>query len=608
MVLVYHLFPGSLPGGFLGVDLFFVISGFLITSLLFRELAATGRIRLTNFWQRRARRLLPPVVLVVVVSTGLAYFVDKDLLVGVGRQIAGAFLFVSNWVFVANGSDYFTRDTPELFRNFWSLALEEQFYLVLPLAALLLWKIRSRATRVLIFALLGASSAALMMVMSAAGTDATRIYFGSDSHSFGLLFGAALAALTAGTERVLRLRGQALTTAVALLSLAVLGTLAWLLPEGSDASFRGGFQLASLAGVALVWAVTRPGALSGRALDVQPLKWIGERSYGIYLWHWPLLLVVTAAFAGSGSASSWLVPVLTLALTFVLAELSYTYIEQPVRVLGLRAALKQWFSPRSHTRRKRTVALALTGVLAVAAPLTVLAVATAPAMTSSAESIQRGAQLLEADRAQASQAPENAAPDKATPVDPKSGAVPGDETAAPEQVPTNTVTGVDITAVGDSVMLASYPELSDAFPGIDVDAAVSRGMWAGVEILSNLKSQHALRSVIVVGLGTNGPVDQDSLEQLHVLAEGRPVVLVNAHGERDWIPGVNAELAAFADSHRGVTLAGWDEAIAGNYDYLAADGIHPGADGGRVYAATVVSAIDQLFTPAESLGWGLPRR
>lgn len=616
MVLVYHLFPKALPGGFLGVDVFFVISGFLITSLLLRERAKTGRIDLLAFWRRRARRLLPAVALVVIVSSALALAASRDLLVGIAKQIAGAVFFVSNWVFIADGSDYFARDAPELFRNFWSLALEEQFYVVLPLLGVLVFRLRSRATRVVPLAALGLGSALLMAWLAETGTEPTRIYFGSDSHSFGLLLGAAMAVLLErGAVAAIGRRGQIASISVAVLSLGVLGVLAAVLPEASQASFQGGFQLATIAALALVWAVTREGAWAGRVLDVAPLRWIGERSYGIYLWHWPLLLIATniAGRFGPGPAVTVGAPLIALALTLALAALSYTFIEQPVRRYGLRGAFVLWFTPRSYTPRRRAISVTLAAVLAVAFPLTGIAVAIAPAQTTSADTIMRGKNLLDSDRAKPGNTGDDSAggalDDEAQDADTKGGDEKsgGAKQGAPAPEPVR-IEGRDITAVGDSVMLASYPELSAAFPSIEVDAAVSRGMWAGVDIVSEMHGAGKLRGVLLIGLATNGPVDTESLDELLRLAGTRPVVLVDAHGERDWIPPVNAELEAFAASHRGVSLARWDSAITPHPDFLAGDGIHPDSDGGEIYAAAVQAALDELGKPGESIGFGVPRR
>lgn len=606
MVLVYHLFPKALPGGFLGVDVFFVMSGFLITSLLLRELEGTGRINLFAFWRRRARRLLPAVALVVLVSTSLALAASRDLLVGVAQQIAGALLFVSNWVFIANGSDYFARDAPELFRNFWSLALEEQFYIVLPLIAVLVFRLRSRLTWAIPLAALGVGSAFLMAALANSGAEPTRIYFGSDSHSFGLFLGAAMAVLLAArAQRTLSRAGQVASVSVAVAGFAVLGYLAFALQEASEASFAWGFQLATIAALGVVWAVTREGAIVGRLLDVAPLRWVGERSYGIYLWHWPLLVITVSVATTAGFGNSWIPPLIALALTILFAALSYRFVEQPVRRVGLRGALIRWFSPRNYTPRRKRVSIGLAAVLAITFPLTGVAVAIAPERTSSADTILRGQKQLEADKSAAAdqdlEGPDHGATDDAAPSSDSAGAEPG-------AVPAATFEGRDITAVGDSVMLASYPELTEAFPGVEVDAAVSRGIWAGVEILQDMAANGALRSVIVVGLGTNGPVEAEALTALRDAVGSRPIVLVDAHAERDWIPGVNEELNAFAAANRGVVVAKWDASVSGTPEFLAEDGIHPGPEGGEVYAGAIRAALDELLSPAEATGWGVGRR
>lgn len=598
LVLCYHLFPGTLPGGFLGVDVFFAISGFLITSLLLRELDQTGRIRLGAFWRRRARRLLPALALVLLLCVTLALIVGGDLLVGIGAQVSGAALFVSNWVFIARGTDYFARDNPELFRNTWSLSIEEQFYILLPLLLLVLGRLRSRGSRMLPLAVLGIASAALMVGLSRAGLEPTRIYFGSDTHTFGLLLGAAMAALLHGGARR-AIQGparQATTLLVALAGFAILGWLAGTLGEGSPQSFQGGFQLATVASLAIVWAVTREGSWAGRALDAQPLRWIGERSYGIYLWHWPLLIIIRSAL-GPGTPG-WATGAATLVLTLLLSALSYRYVEQPVRRVGLRRSLSLLFRLGGREPRRRVVAAVLGVVLLVTVPATAYAIATAPRVSSAEAAVARGQERLDAHQ---KDAPRNEDAGSPSSEDHDAEATDRDGAAlAPE--------GTDVSAVGDSVMLASLPELEERFPGISVDAAVSRSMSAGVGIVSELAAQGSLRYAVLVGLGTNGPVSAEDLDALRGVAADRPLVLVNAHGERDWIPGVNQTLADFAAARRGVVVADWDAAISPSPDALAGDGIHPEPAGGELYAAAVQQALDELQQPDEAMGFALPRR
>lgn len=629
LVVVYHLFPNALPGGFLGVDIFFVISGFLITTLLLSEHRQTGRIALASFWRRRARRLLPALALVLLVSTSAALIAGKDLLVNIGAQIAGASFFVANWVYIALGTDYFAQDNPELFRNTWSLAIEEQFYVLLPLVLLLALRMRSAATRVLFFTLFGLASAVWMSALFAQGVPATRVYFGTDTHVFGLLLGVALACAlrplafsrpasefssvsglpTAG--RKLAVWQQLGLLVVGIAGITVLGWLAATLREGSPESFMGGFQIATGATLFTVWAATRPGAWLGIALDIQPLRWVGERSYGIYLWHWPVLLIVASLGRQFGLTSWWSVPAIALGLTLLFAALSYRFVEQPVRRIGLRASVAQLLRPVRLQGRSLAVGASMLLVILVTVPATGFAIATAPEASDSSEVVARGQAALDAQSSGTVRGPSGTG-STGSPAQNKDSVDSGGGSLGPsgfnagwtdaphfEPPKPEPIQGWEIFAVGDSVMLASVPELSVAFPDIWIDAAVSRGMGVGVGIAEELSARGELRPVLVVGLGTNGPVDQDDLDALLRVADGRGIVLVNAFADRWWVPEVNQQLRAFADAHRGVTLADWAAAIPLVPGGLAGDDIHPNPSGGEAYAATVRVALDALLEKNE---------
>lgn len=586
-VLVYHLWPEVLPGGFLGVDIFFVVSGFLIATLLLREHDTHGRIALGAFWQRRARRLLPALGLVVIVGASLAWLVkvttgNGDLLVNIGAQLLGAIFFVSNWVLIALGGDYFTRDNPELYRHTWSLSIEEQFYLVLPLLLLVVLRARSRYARSLPFLLLASASATLMAVYSVAGVEPTRIYFGSDSHTFGLFAGVFLAMLlhpggraaAAGSRQPRNALVRMLSTGAkqtvlliaAALGLAVLTWLSVIMAEGTPKSFDWGFQLATVAALLAIWAVTRPGSWVGRMIDMRPMRWVGERSYGIYLWHWPLLLVLPELLFGGQTTGA--APVVVLVVSVLCAAASYRFIEQPIRRHGLRVSLRRFFGTlftraRSQPARWAT-AFSIVAVVIVCAAGTAAAVTQAPQHSSSAAAIMRGEAAMAAAQNERSYAAiaEHGFSGLSDSLERQEHPVQGPPTL-PEFGPDLAENpGLELSAVGESVMLASLPELQAAFPGIWVDAAVSRGLHVGVGIVESLAAQGQLRGVVVVGLGTNGPVDPADLERLRTVAAERPIVLINAHGDRWWIPEVNATLAAFAAAERGVVLADWDAAIA----------------------------------------------
>lgn len=578
LVLVYHLTPGLLRGGFIGVDIFFVVSGFLITSLLLRERGTTGRISLSGFWRRRARRLLPALALVVLFCSSAAFVVRGDTLVNLGRQVFGAATFSSNWIYIADGGSYFTRDTPELFRNLWSLAVEEQFYIVWPLLFLVLFLLRSRSTRVLAVVLLALVSASLMGQSYVPGADPTRAYFGSDTHSFGLTLGAALAFLIRPrdvTQADPRVTPPFVLWLAGILAGASLLWAAISLEEEGGFTYQGGLFLVSIAAAVLVWVITNPGIRLGSMFDSRPLRYIGERSYGLYLWHWPLFVLVQASLHDLGRTTSagWLAGAIALLLTVLFAHLSYRFVEQPVRKLGLRGAAVAAFSS-VHGDRMRFVTAAVTAaVLLLTVAGSTAAITMSVTVNSATDNILRGETALQGPGPTASASPAPTAvppPQKPLPV------------------------GTQLTAVGDSVMLASAPELQAAFPGIAIDAAVSRSFYNGLGIVQSMAAAGTLSDVLVVGLGTNGPVDADDLEALRVAADGRPIVLVNAFAPRDWIPGVNDLLTSFAARYRNVELANWHDAIAPHVDLLAGDQIHPDSEGGAVYTASVQAALQRL--------------
>lgn len=334
---------------------------------------------------------------------------------------------------------------------------------------------------------------------------------------------------------------------------------------------------------AVIAASVQPGSPLGRALDIAPLRWIGERSYGIYLWHWPVLVLLQAALPaleGTGLLGG-----IAAVATLVLAAASYQWIETPIRREGLRAALSRFRQALGASVPRRIVPIltAATGMVLVAA--TSAAVLSAPEETSAERAIQVGAAALDAS----------------PPAEPSPSASPSaspSPTPSPRGTPpvleVEDVRGADVTAVGDSVMLAAAPKLLDGLPGIAVDAKVSRSMWAAPGILRGLEKRGELRRYVVVALGTNGPVDEGVLRQIvRIIGPDRSLVLVTAWAPRDWIDGVNRRLRDFARTHDNVVVARWDEAIAPHPEALAGDGIHPGTRGGTIFTRTVRAALDR---------------
>jgi peptidoglycan/LPS O-acetylase OafA/YrhL len=567
-VVLYHVMPGTVPGGGLGVDIFFVISGFLITGLLFSERDRTGRIRLGQFWMRRVRRLAPALAILVVVCSSVAVLVGGDVLVGIGRQVLGAATFSSNWLAVANHTSYFTGTNPEIFQNLWSLAVEEQFYLVWPFLVLLVVLIRRTSLRAIVFLALAAASAAAMAVLFVPGTDATRVYYGTDTHSFGLAIGATLAALTRlmATTRLEWSRWQVrllpLFGAIAVIALIALTVM---LPADSELTFRGGLALVAVLTAVAIWGAIIPGSLVGRILDLPPVRWVGVRSYGIYLWHWPVLALLLAAFPRwqDAPATSWLVGTLAVVVSVAVAALSYRFVEDPIRRRGFRSWVAAGFRPG----RLRFVRIAGS---AIAVAVIVAGVGGTAVAVEKAPSIGHAQADIKAGKAAVARA-----------------------ALLPPPPPGSA--GSDIDAIGDSVMLAAAPALQQSLPGISIDAVVSRQMSTLPGIVSGMIASGQLRGTLVVGLGTNGSISEATLDQVHdMIGNRRQMVVINVQAPRGWTPGVNQILTTFAADNENVELADWQGAIAPYISILAPDHIHPGPTGGRIYAKAVQDALARL--------------
>lgn len=578
-VVVFHLNPAWLPGGFLGVDIFFVVSGFLITTLLVREHARTGRLDLPAFWARRARRLLPALLVVIPFSVLLAWVSERDLLVGIGPQVLGALTFSFNWVQIAAGSNYFAATSPQLLTNLWSLAVEEQFYLAWPLITLgLLTAIRSARSRIGIVLILAAGSGFLMAARFDPEVGATRVYYGTDTHVFGLMIGAALALWWTTPE----IRGPAFwiarRRAATALALGVLAGLMWWLDESRPLTFRGGLVLASVASAVLIASAITGGTLA-RALDLPALRWIGERSYGIYLWHWPVILVVNADYgpvpgsAGFGWTRLWCVVVI-----LALADLCYRLVELPVRRRGWRGAVDLWARQLpGRADGRRMLLIGATTVLLLAGA----ALASAPGMTSAQQQI-----VLNEEAATRSPVPDSAV---------------SEPRAADFSMPT----GEEIDAYGDSMMVGSVPALKYYFPGIRIDAKSNRRWSSGYRAV--LASRTDIRRAVVLSFGTNaGVTEADVRATLDRLGSHRMIVLVNVHLNSTRASSDNAALKRVAADYRNVVVADWSARVRTERTLLQSDGIHPSMTGQHAYAAVVRQTFADLSVARTGIEVRLP--
>jgi peptidoglycan/LPS O-acetylase OafA/YrhL len=384
-VIAFHLNPDWAPGGLLGVGVFFTLSGYLITDLLLGQRAATGSLELGQFWIRRARRLLPAVFLMIAVVVAWVTLLDPSRLPALRGDVLAATFYVSNWWNIIREASYFARfGPPPPLDHLWSLAVEEQFYLIWPWFLLIVLRF-TRGRPVVAGAILtgltlagSALSAAAMWLIYQPGVDPTRVYEGTDTRAFGLLIGAVLA-MVWPSRRLgadLARRWRILLDGVGTVGLVVIALLIWRTNEFSPSLYHGGIVLLSVATAATVAALVHPASLLGVAVGWKPLRWLGVRSYGIYLWHWPIIVLTAPSLQERPSLS---LQVAQVAATIAVAAMSWRFFEEPIR----RGALgRLWTQARSGEmfrrgaprpgRAPRWRRLAISAVLVVA--LAVLAI------------------------------------------------------------------------------------------------------------------------------------------------------------------------------------------------------------------------------------------
>lgn len=615
LVIVYHFWPTVLPGGMIGVDIFFVISGFLITSLLLREGALNGRIALGSFWVRRARRLLPAIALMILVLGPVSLIVGGDIQVNLGRQLLGAATFSSNWISIFAGNDYFAQTSPELFTNFWSLAVEEQFYVLWPLlivaSGLLLGRRWRHFSAIMVLGILASLGVAAFLLMN--GTPISRIYYGTDTHLYGLLLGALLAFARPWSlyppmgkkalYRVAQPFGLIAFTRVMVswLSLFALIPYAILVPESAPGAIPWGLFGASLLALGVIQGML-PDMLAGasealrRLLNFAPLRWVGERSYGLYLWHWPLAVVMHYVL---GADRSPLVNVGVLVATFAIAEMSYRWIETPIRRRGFRESANRVIASFQNATVK-ALPIALTLLVIAAAGATGVAVRTAPAMTTAQQSVEDGKRAA-AERLKARQEARASASASASAAakDGKDAKVNASASASASQEATGPINSTQVTVVGDSIVVAVSPDLYDKMPEAQIDAAEGRTIAKALPIIKTMGASGQIRQTLVLSVTANSTILDGQLDEvLAAMPADSKLVLVTGYGPRNlsWIEYSNTKIHEFASQHSDrVIIADWNSAIRQALQtqsgLLASDGVHPEAAGQELYARVVEQAI-----------------
>ena len=583
-VLLYHISPNQFIGGYIGVDLFFVISGFLITYRNLQNIQNPNKtFTLKNFWLRRARRLIPALVLVILVCVPIGAIIYPDILVGAFRQVAGALTYSTNWVEIIHGSNYFDQANPSLFKNFWSLAVEEQFYIIWPPLLLLLLSRRLKNSQlVTIVATIAVASMVLMGVL-AAPDNYTRVYYGTDTHCFGLAMGIIFAFIWNKEKGSLSkewLSAQPWIPALAPVGLIGFILIVMLVPDTAAFTYPFGLVLGSLFSLFLVGAViVRPDALFTRIMELAPLRWIGVRSYGIYLWHWPMLvfgriLIPTAM----GTVENVAVDVLFALISFVASDLSYRFIEEPMRKDGFIKSLEKLVDRvREGVVGKIQAAVCVVLVLA-----TIVAIATAP------EKTQLQIQIEQQQAAQEQAAQEAAA---AAAAEAEKGAIPNYDEAQMTGIPE----GSTITAIGDSLISGNSIGFEEQFSGINFLAEPIRQWEQGVEVVQAGIDQGLIRQNVILDFGTNGGVKDEALvrQVLDALGPDRRILLYNIYSPSSFVEESNAIYEKLADEYPNVYLVDWNAVAAAHPEYLNSDRTHTNIEGQNAFVDAAKSVFSE---------------
>ena len=604
--MFYHAKFAWMPGGFLGVEVFFVISGFLITGLLVKEHRETGRIHLGRFWVRRLRRLLPALVLFLFTMATVGAACLGARASQFRLDLPASFLYVENWYQIGTGASYFADQGLPLLRHLWSLAVEGQFYLVWPLllAALARLGRGRRWPAVLAILVLAGASLGLGLALADPGNASAvkamdslnRVYLGTDTRALGLLAGALLAVLLAEAGPLVRWTGRMLDGAAWLALAGLALVMAWT-DFQSPFLYRGGFLVVDALTAGVIAAlVLRPRHGLGRLLGWRPLEWLGERSYGIYLWHWPVFRLLQPG----QEEVPWFIA--RVALAVLLADLSYRWVERPVRQGALRRWLARPAAPVSFWRRYSARALGAT--LALAAALDSVALAErAPYVDPVQASLQAGAAAL--DLGPVRSAPSAPAGPTAAPAGPQAAPAgsppPPVHALAPLPVlPVPDLEGLRVTAVGDSVMKGAAPalkKLGEASMGqgmVQINAEENRSFSRAIQVLKEYKDAEALGDVVVVHLGTNNsdiPADQFK-RLMGLLADRKLVLFLTVKSDKTKAcDTVNQALQTLAAGYGNARVLDWKGAAEAHPEFFYSDQTHLRPEGGQFYAQLILAEL-----------------
>ena len=593
MVLAYHLKLALFKSGFLGVTVFFVLSGYLITGILISEVEEEGTIDLKNFWLRRIRRLVPAVMSMAVVIIFVSAVVNRVIFTKGCKDFLASVLGFNNWWQIFNKVSYFeAAGVTSPFTHCWSLAIETQFYLIYPLILLGIYKLaksrgEGRAKRGLLFAgvtlLLALISVILMIVLFDPQQDASRVYYGTDTRAFSLLFGALLAILWE-YRMVPRRLSVSVNMVLGSVSFAVLLVMTIAINGSSNFWYRGGQFFGTILTVLMVYAVSGRKTWLSRFLSNPVLKWIGDRSYSIYLWHYPIILLIS-----KGIKASWWITLIEIVLSVVLAELSYRFIETPIRhgIIGEYLNILR-SRPKSRQEKKRQVQVArrslkvMAGTFVLTVSL-ILCMIFVPKKNALDTLQKREAKAKETGK----MTEEQLAKQKAN------GSESDDTICTADLTDDEILEGLNLLLIGDSIAVDVTDDFYEMFPNSVSDTKIGRITSLGKQVLDSYIDEKKWEGegVIFASL-SNSPINGELEDIREKIGKDMPLFLTTVRIPHDTFEEEsNSKIKKFVEENDHTYLIDWYAASEGHDEYFDADDTHLLPAGAKAYAKCIKEAV-----------------
>lgn len=593
MVLAYHLKLALFKSGFLGVTVFFVLSGYLITGILISEVEEEGTIDLKNFWLRRIRRLVPAVMSMAVVIIFVSAVVNRIIFTKGCKDFLASVLGFNNWWQIFNKVSYFeAAGVPSPFTHCWSLAIETQFYLIYPLILLGIYKLvksreEGRAKRGLLFAgvtlMLALISVILMIVLFDPQQDASRVYYGTDTRAFSLLFGALLAILW-DYRMVPRRLSASVNMVLGSVSFAVLLVMTIAINGSSNFWYRGGQFVGTILTVLVIYTVLGRKTWLSRFLSNPVLKWIGDRSYSIYLWHYPIILLIS-----KGIKASWWITLIEIVLSVVLAELSYRFIETPIRhgIIGEYLNILR-SRPKSRQEKKRQVQVARrslkvmagTFVLTVSLILCMIFVPKKNALDTLQKREAKAKETVKMTEEQLAKQKAN-------------GSESEDTICTANLTDDEILEGLNLLLIGDSIAVDVTDDFYEMFPNSVSDTKIGRITSLGKQVLDSYIDEKKWEGegVIFASL-SNSPINSELEDIREKIGKDMPLFLTTVRIPHDMFEEEsNSKIKKFVEENDHTYLIDWYAASEGHDEYFDADDTHLLSAGAKAYAKCIKEAV-----------------